>query len=426
MSAVHVSVGVSALVGPSRTAAAQVPVMRARVMRYRRAGRSAPVVPRRSIAEGPIPSPLLLEVTLDTIRTTDYPPATKVPALPDPGRSRRSLLAAAAGAAAALVGRSLADPDPVAAASVVLGGVNTTNAATTIRTTQASASAKAVVGKVLTAIAGPNSAGVQGSSNAQGGIGVFGIASNGASRGVLGRSAAGTGVHGEATATTGANQGVRGVSPSTAGVGVQGIASATSGDTIGVLGDVASPTGMGVRGQNTGTNGTGVFGVANTGGLAKGVWGRSTGGTGVRAEGRVGVDGFGDPGVQGTGNPGVKGLAFDHGVFGDSTGGNGVYGRTNARGAAGMYGESTYAADIANVSYGVAGRGFYGLWGSRPGHLRGRRLRRSWRRTLEVRSVRARSHRRRHGRLLRGQRARHGHIHQSGDGARVGPSRCAR
>ncbi len=136
-----------------------------------------------------------------------------------------------------------------------------------------------------THIAGPSTAGVQGQSNATNGNGLFGVALSGPlAKGAWGRSANGFGVYGEATAATGTNYGVRGVTPSTSGIGVQGLATATSGGTFGVYGQVASPAGRGVKGVSTATNGIGVFGVANAGGNATGVWGRSVDGRGVYGE----------------------------------------------------------------------------------------------------------------------------------------------
>jgi hypothetical protein len=187
-----------------------------------------------------------------------------------PARSRRSLLTAAAAAGGALATQALVRPAPVEAASVVLGAVNSATAATTIRTTQALSSAKAIVGLVTHSGAGPSTAGVQGQSNAQGGNGVFGVALTGAgAKGAWGRSANGTGVFGEATATSGVNYGVQGTTRSNAGVGVFGAANAGPGVT-GVLGRTL--TGTGVHGHATstavggfGVRGTGLFGVAGRG-----------------------------------------------------------------------------------------------------------------------------------------------------------------
>jgi hypothetical protein len=141
----------------------------------------------------------------------------------------------------------------VAAADVVLGGINTATAETTIRNTQTTSTAKALIGLVTTTGAGQSTAGVQGQSNATNGNGLFGVALSGAgAKGAWGRSANGTGVYGEATATSGTNYGVRGTT--------------------------GSPGGIGVHGQNTGSDGTGILGVSNSGGNAIGVHGRPTDG----------------------------------------------------------------------------------------------------------------------------------------------------
>jgi hypothetical protein len=362
---------------------------------------------------------------------------------PSAPRSRRALLTAAAAAGGALATQALVRPSPVSAADVVLGASNTATALTTIRTTEPTTTAKALLGLVTYAGSGPSTAGVMGQSNATNGNGVFGVALAGPSaKGVYGRSASGFGVYGEATAPSGPAFGVRGVTSSTSGSGVQGYAIATTGTTYGVYGQVASPAGRGVQGTSTAADGTGVFGQSLTGGNARGVWGRSTDGAGVYGEGwfglrgrsgqgygvyaqgrygvwaessiiaGIGVRGYttdtvainqgvwgsasgrGGRGVQadctsedgtgllaaapvGDGARGVlsladQGVAVDaqggtHGVLargatgvdGEGTGGNGVYGHTTVSGASGVYGETPPSV----VSYGVAGRGYYAVWG---------------------------------------------------------------
>src|SRR5262245_29024006 len=191
-------------------------------------------------------------------------------------RSRRSLLTAAAAAGGALAAQALVRPSPAAAADVVLGATNTATAATTVRTTEVSATAKALIGLVTNAGVGPSTAGVQGQSNAQNGNGLFGVALSGPlAKGAWGRSANGFGIYGEATATSGANSVVRGITPSTSGTGIHGVSTATSGSTVGVHGQAASPSGRGVQGVSAAANGIGVFGVANAGTNARGVWGRT-------------------------------------------------------------------------------------------------------------------------------------------------------
>src|SRR6186997_976631 len=103
--------------------------------------------------------------------------ATVAPSAP---RSRRALLTAAAAAGGALATQALVRPSPVAAADVVLGATNTASSVTTIRSNEASASAKALSGVVLFAGTGNSTAGVYGQSNAANGNGVFGVAPTGA------------------------------------------------------------------------------------------------------------------------------------------------------------------------------------------------------------------------------------------------------
>jgi hypothetical protein len=317
-------------------------------------------------------------------------------ATPAAPRSRRSLLTAAAAAGGAMAAQAFVRPNPVAAADVVLGAVNTAAAVTTIRTTEASGTAKAVSGLVMFAGMGNSTAGVQGQSNAANGNGVFGVALSGATaKGVWGRSSTGFGVYGEAIATTGANYGVRGVTPSTSGIGVHGIATATTGATTGVLGSVAAANGRGVHGSNTGFNGTAVFGVATVGPSSKGVHGRTATGIGVYGEATdpmgsgVGVladvagqlaravvgRALGGAGVEGiataSGGRGVNGIATGGtgaiGVRGSSTSANGwgVYGFASGNQGIGVEGETTPSSGVVygvrGVSYSPNGFGVYGI-----------------------------------------------------------------
>jgi hypothetical protein len=304
----------------------------------------------------------LEEPTMDRVKPIDHLSITEeVAAGPASARSRRSVLAAAAGAAGALVGHSLVHPDPVSAAGVVLGGVNSASSATTIQNTLASASAKALIGQVTTSIVGSDTAGVQGISNAKGGMGVFGVANNGVGRGLFGHSNGGVGVYGESTATTGSTRGVRGVSASTSGIGVFGTASATSGATTGVLGSNASSAGFGVQGKNSATNGTGVIGVADSGTGAVGVRGRSATGMGVvgEAPGDVGET-YGVYGIAsayprfGGHGYGVYGVGISGGVFGRSPFGAGVEGQSDSW--AGVYGNSWTGVVGQGIDAGVRGQ----------------------------------------------------------------------
>lgn len=266
-------------------------------------------------------------------------------------RGRRSVLTAAAAAGGALATQALFRPSPAVAASVMLGALNTAAAATTIRTTQALNSAKAIVGVVAYTGPGGSTAGVQGQSNATHGNGVFGVALSGSSKGVWGRTSQGIGVYGEAIGTTSANRGVLGSTPSPTGTGVFGLATATSGFPIGVSGQALAPTGLGVvgfassgsglsrgvYGQADSPKGTGVYGYAASGtGTSYGVYGEA-----------VSSSGFGVFG-QG-GNWGVYGDGINYGVLGH--GQFGVYGSGNAYGVYGVAQSTGYAGYFAGKTH---------------------------------------------------------------------------
>jgi hypothetical protein len=281
---------------------------------------------------------------------------------------RRSIGTAAVAAVGAVGTQALVRPDRVAAADVVLGAVNNATNATTIRTTQATVSAKAIVGLVAHAGAGASTAGVQGQSNAANGSGVFGVATSGAgAKGVWGRSGNGTGVFGEVTATSGPSNGVRGATASTAGYGVVGAATATTGANTGVIGYSNSTSGYGVQGAATaGTGFTyGVYGVSN-----------STRGTGVFGQGDYGVYGNGNAnggsyGVYGKGPYGVVADGTSTGVTGN--GPTGVWGRSATSLGQGVYGQGDYGVygrgNVGSTSNGVYGTGPYGVVG--VGTIRG-------------------------------------------------------
>jgi len=158
-------------------------------------------------------------------------------------RTRRALLAAALGAAAASVASALGRPAPVRAGSdgdVVLGADNTATSTTKI-------SSAANIGIVLWGHSNGPDIGVRGSSNT--GAGVHGSSISG--YGVQGSSESGHGVTGGSTS----GNGVHALSDS--GTGVWGGSSSTSG----VHGYCGS--GVGVRGEAT--TGIGVIGTATTG-----------------------------------------------------------------------------------------------------------------------------------------------------------------
>jgi hypothetical protein len=218
---------------------------------------------------------------------------------------------------------------------VELGATNTAAGVTTIRTTEASESAKALVGHVLNSGSGPSTAGVYGRSDALDGNGVFGVAPEGVGvfgyaahgKGVVGHSVSHTGVLGEVTATTGTNFGVRGTTPSTAGIGVRGVASATSGRTTGVLGVVHSHHGRAVYGYNSADDGVGVLGYARGGTAFYGFGGW----VGLNAVGYSwGVVGQSPEGM------GVAGIGRSYGLVGRAFGAGGYagyfYGATHVQG----------------------------------------------------------------------------------------------
>jgi hypothetical protein len=151
------------------------------------------------------------------------------------------------------------------------------------------------------------------------GIGVHGSVAAGIGVGVRGdaESSLSLGVYGRAAQTF--STGVKGDAEGTDSVGVAGFANATTTKTAGVLGRAHSDQGDGVRGENdalagigvyglhgggTGErvasgvygesmaqSGNGVVGVANNGGSAYGVWGRSTSGFAGAFDGAVRITG---------------------------------------------------------------------------------------------------------------------------------------
>lgn len=142
------------------------------------------------------------------------------------------------------------------------------------------------------------------------------------------------------------------------GVGVRGVGSAGPGTgSIGVLGSSSSDAG--VYGVSTNTNDHGVFGMANNGANAAGVFGQSTSGRGVygitTALDADGVYGVSSNGINAVG---VRGLSNSNtGVMGSSSANNGegVVGTSAGVGGDGVYGTS-YGADGNGVS-GVANNG---------------------------------------------------------------------
>jgi hypothetical protein len=192
--------------------------------------------------------------------------------------TRRSLLAAALGGAAAWLAGAVARVPSVDAGvdgDVVLGATNTAAGVTTV----AFAASDAIVGRS----GSPAHSGLWG-DNTGAGYGVSGSTDSVAAAGVWGANAgAGVGVRGTAGA---GGIGVRGFAAdgtgvggsSTNGVGVTGDSSATDG----IVGASNALAHSGVWGHNTG-GGYGVSGSTDGAGTA-GVWGSNSGsGAGVRA-----------------------------------------------------------------------------------------------------------------------------------------------
>jgi trimeric autotransporter adhesin len=244
-------------------------------------------------------------------------------------RTRRALLAGAAGSVAALVASHLGRPDRVSAAAgdpLILGTANTAGTANTTVATSSSGTALLVTqsgtGTALrgsatgpTSIAGfftaTNGTGVSGVTGRDAAIGVYGANDAPAYGGGAAVRAAGQRNHG-LVATAGDSQadairavqtdsgaairatallgvafegvGQSGLTVEATGTttdGVYGLASAATGTATGVRGEVASEDGVGVRGVATATTGNSaaIFGInPSTGGIA--VYGRSTSTTG--------------------------------------------------------------------------------------------------------------------------------------------------
>jgi hypothetical protein len=209
----------------------------------------------------------------------------------DQALSRRAVLLAVVGGGAAFAARAIGAPAPAGAASAVqLGATNTSSRATTLLNTNASASAKAIVGRATGAgvnganstngnsgALGSSSSGVVGLASSTNGNGLFGTANTGSlAYGVWGTSSSGSGVVGN-----GKGYGVRGSGTT----GVQGTEPTST--NYGQLGVATS----GVRGYGMSAQANGVFGEANNGIVAFGVWGRSTSGYAGYFSGDVQVTG---------------------------------------------------------------------------------------------------------------------------------------
>ena len=191
-------------------------------------------------------------------------------------RSRRSLLAGAAGALAGIVGTRLATPDVAAAANgdaLKLGQTNAASATTSLTMTSQQGLKLAGTYEGLVVVA-----------SASGGMGLKALATN----------------------TAGKTLGIYGHAFGPDGVGVKGISSQDGAGVVGqsYLGDFGSPMPNQPK--------TGVYGYADRDSTAIGVAGRSTSGLGVKGKATSGSGVYGTTdsgfGVIGFGGTGVGGF----------------------------------------------------------------------------------------------------------------------
>jgi hypothetical protein len=164
-------------------------------------------------------------------------------------RSRRALLAAALGGAAAVTAQAVVKPLEVRAAdggNALLGTANESTTVTSFENTDASE----------TSLAGIH---------------------DGAGTAIDGSSATGTGVNGTSTDTTATDD------------------FSVASHKTGVIGSAGAPS------TAVNTDETGVYGIADVTGNSTGVWGDSSQGTGVYGSGFTGVAGTGDWGVYAEG-----------------------------------------------------------------------------------------------------------------------------
>lgn len=261
-------------------------------------------------------------------------------------RSRRAILTAAFGAAAAALASSLGRPSPAKAASAAFDSADSLIPAVKGSHTGSGQGAAGAYG--LASATTGEVHGVIGDGRSPSGSGVYGAnsAATGAAYGVRGESASSTGrgIYGRATSTAAGALGVGafGRSDSEYGFGVYGQAVHPTGNTFGVVGKSDSPNGQGVRGEGVHL---GVVGVTPSGATDEniGVWGLT-----VSSLGR---------GVQGS----AQGTAGGYGVWGasDGTGGTGVFGAAQADAAArGVHGFSPAGQGVRGEA--TSGVGLYG------------------------------------------------------------------
>ncbi len=246
-------------------------------------------------------------------------------------RSRRTLLATAAGGVAVAVADSLARPGKVGAAdggNAILGQQNTASSETRITNTTGGGTA------------------IAGYSLVQQGTGIQGYVLAGT--GVAGQADQGIGVFALNSSTTLAALVADARGNNTAVQGYSGVAvRPTSPVQTGVYGYAAQDaTSRGVTGESTA--GRGVNGIATSG---TGVHGTGTGGEGVR-----GVS------TSSNGAAGVTASGAASGVYGENNGGGfGTYGRSNNNtgSAVGIFGESQ--SGTGTVGHSLHGTGVKAL-----------------------------------------------------------------
>lgn len=204
-------------------------------------------------------------------------PEDPTPETQEPTRTTRRLFMTAGAAAVAVAAvDAVLNPLDAEAASIVLGGTNTTNKPTVVRNTKASSTAKGLVGRTTYTGAALNAAGVQGIADGTNASGVWGTANKGPkAAGVYGASTSGNGVFGYApTGVLGIGiDGMVGLSDTEDGTGVLGIASDACLD--------------GVAGLSGAVDGNGLYGEANNGVDAAGIYASSTTGWAAYLDGKV-------------------------------------------------------------------------------------------------------------------------------------------
>lgn len=273
---------------------------------------------------------------------------------PTTPRSRRAVLGAALGAAAATAANAVAQPSIAAATDgqpVIQGADNAGGHPTIVRNSVATA---------LEALSDATSGAAHG---------LRGITASPSGTGVTGQSP-GVGVRGDSTSSTTAASGVFGTAAAANGIGVRGSAPHGRGvhgvggpygvfgespvaDGRGVFGSAVGDTSIGTVGVSSGSTGVGVLGaVSTTQDTATGVVGRAQAGTGVH--GWVGDQAVVPAPDRATGVYGRSDGNTARGVSGFSDTGIGVVGATKVGAAlAGI------AADPAGVALRVVGTALF-------------------------------------------------------------------